>query len=254
MQNIVKNNKKILKNITNSQNYGEFLKYLHSLSKHESELDMRRHKAILNTNQQVIGISMKNIRDISKQISKNCQNEFLNFVKSKKPENSFYEETLIEGLVIADIKDLDRQINLIKIWTNKIDNWATCDSVVCSLKLLKKSKNKDNYFYLFLDLAKNASEFISRFAIVVLMSIYLDKYHIDEIYKLIIKIKNDAYYTKMAISWLIASGLLVDEEKTKNLLKNKILDKFIQNKAISKCRDSFQVSDKLKRELKGFRM
>ena len=127
------------KNISNNENYDKFLKYLCSLSKHESVNDLKRHKAILNTKQEVIGISMKNIRDISKQISQNCQDEFLDFMKLKKQEDCYYEETLIEGLVIANIRDLERQIGAITTWITKIDNWSTCDSVVCSLKILKKS-------------------------------------------------------------------------------------------------------------------
>lgn len=238
----------------NSSSYNNFILFLKSLSKHESINDIERHKSIINTSQKIIGISMKNIRYIANHISKNCQFEFLEIVKEKQPENSYYEETLIEGLVITCIKDLNLQIKYLEEWIQKIDNWATCDSVVTSLKILKKSKMKDAFYYKFKSWCFSNNEFISRFGIVSIMSIYLNSETIDEIYNLIQNIHNDAYYVKMALSWLIASGFLIDKQKTCNLLKKKSLDKFIQNKAISKCRDSFRVSNQDKEELFLYRM
>ena len=234
--------------------YQKFVLYLENLSKDESVDDYERHKKIINSKQKLIGISMKNIRLISKYILKNFEDMFLDIAKTKEAKDAYFEETLIEGIVIANIKDLDRQIEKLKIWANKIDNWSTCDSVVTSLKILKKSSKKDNYFADFVRMCFSEYEFISRFGIVVLMSVYLDENHIDKIYQIISQISNNAYYVKMAIAWLIASGFLVDKQKTYELLKQKKLDKFIQNKAISKCRDSYQVSLEDKENLLLFKM
>jgi len=254
MQKIAENTEKILKNISNSKEYGEFICFLKSLSKNENIIDKQRHKAILNTNQEIIGIDMKTIRNIAKIISKNCAEKYLSIASQKTINNSFYEETLIEGLVIAQISDLDLQINKLKEWINKIDNWSTCDSVVCSLKKLKKSKNNMKYFELFKNMALQNSEFVSRFAIVTLMTLYLNKDTLDDIYATILKIKSDKYYINMAIAWLIASGFLVDSIKTYKILSKKKLNKFVQNKAISKCCDSFRVSQDDKNKLKLLRM
>lgn len=238
----------------NKFDYEHFLIKLKSFSKNESVSDLARHKAILNTNQEVIGISMANIRSIAKEISQNQATEFLEVAKNKNPETSYYEETLIEGLVIANLKDLDKQVKCLKIWANKIDNWSTCDSVVTTMKLLKKSKNKDKYFNDFVELSKSNQEFIARFGIIVLMVDYLDEFHINQIYALLKEIKNDKYYVKMAMAWLISFGYLVDKEKTIALLDERVLDKFIQNKAISKCRDSFRISKEDKNNLLIYKM
>lgn len=234
--------------------YNGFLSKLKSLSKNETVEDLARHKAILNTKQEVIGISMAHIRTLAKDISKTNRESFLKLAESKLPEYSFYEETLIEGLVIANIKDLDYQVSKLKIWVEKIDNWATCDSVVTTMKLLKKSKNKDKYIDEFIFMAKSPKEFVSRFGVIVLMIDYLDEDHIDRIYGLIKEIKNDAYYVKMAIAWFISYGYLINKEKTIKLLNEKVLDKFIQNKAISKCRDSYRISQEDKDNLLLYRM
>lgn len=245
---------KLCKTIANQADYDKFVKYLIGLSKNEQIKDLERHRAIINTNQEIISIAMKDIRAVAKQIAKTCQFGFLEIAKDKTPQEAYYEETLIEGLVIAEIEDLDLQFKLFEKWINKIDNWATCDSVVTSLKRLKKSKEKDLYFENYKSLCKSEKEFVARFGIVTLMSVYLDGEHIDEIYETIKKIKNDTYYVKMASAWLIASGFLVDKEKTYNLLNEKCLDKFVQNKAISKCRDSYQVTKEDKEKLKLLRI
>ena len=46
----------------------------------------------------------------------------------------------------------------------------------------------------------------------------------------------------------------INQEKVYDLLKLKCLDKFIQNKAISKCRDSFRISEADKQKLKLLKM
>ena len=62
------------------------------------------------------------------------------------------------------------------------------------------------------------------------------------------------YYVNMANAWLVAECFTKQRDKTLNLIKNKTLNKFVQNKAISKCRDSFRVSPEDKELLKTFRI
>lgn len=245
---------KLCKKIENNEDYANFVSLLKDFSKNESIEDLVRHKAIINSNQEIIGIEMKTIRDIAKQIARLGSDKFLEIARNKKPQNSYYEETLIEGLVIAEIKDLDLQISLLKNWVHKIDNWGTCDSVVTTLKRLKKSPQKYEYFEIFEKMSLSDKEFVARFGIVTMMSIYLTKESISKIYEIIKSIKNNTYYVKMAAAWLIASGFLIDKDLTISLLKERVLDKFVQNKAISKCRDSYQVSAQDKNNLIQFRM
>lgn len=240
--------------IKNELDYNNLYNELLKLAKNESIEDKIRHKKIINTNQEIISLSMKTIRETAKKISKAGANEFLKIAKKKLLQNSYYEETLIEGLVIAEIKDLKKQIDEFLVWCHKIDNWATCDSVVTSLKLLNKSTIKADYFSTFVELSKSENEFVSRFGIVTLMTCYLEDDFIDEIYNLMGQIKSKKYYVQMAIAWLISTGFVKHKEKTIKLLKLKILDKFVQNKAISKCRDSFRVLESDKEMLKTLRI
>jgi len=235
--------------VKNFRDYLRFKEYLLSLAKEESIEYKERHRKIINTKKEIISLSMADIRKVAKKIAKNCANSFLDFSK-----DDTYEEILIQGLVITYIKDISTQMSLLNIWKNKIDCWAHCDSVVSSMKLFAKSKEKDKYFEQFYNYCFSEEEFTARFGIVTLMTYYLEEKYIDKIYDMCRKITNKAYYVQMAVAWLISYGFVKFKEKTYALLEEKILDKFTQNKSICKCRDSFRVLAEDKEKLVNYRI
>mgnify|MGYP002521363899 CR=1 FL=1 len=229
--------------------YDKFLNLLQSLAKYESALDQERHIKILNTKQKVYALSMADIRLIAKNISKSNGFDFLKVVKYNS-----YEETTITGIVIALIKDLDLQTKLLADWATKIDNWSSCDTVVSTMKTLKNSKDKSKYFEHYKQMCFDKREFVARFGIVCLMVNFLEESYIDDILSVCKQIKHQGYYVKMAVAWLISFAFMKFRDKTYALLEEKCLDKFTQNKAICKCRDSYQVSAEDKQTLISLRI
>lgn len=65
---------------------------------------------------------------------------------------------------------------------------------------------------------------------------------------------NNTYYFQMGIAWLISFGMVKFKDKTYKLLEKRTLPKFTQNKAISKCRDSFRISLEDKEKLTKYRI
>ena len=240
--------------ITDDASYQIFLNYLKSVSKNETIEDKKRHIAILNTKQDVIAIAMSTIRKIAKKIFKNGYDEFFNFSLKNDYKKEFYEETLIQGLVIAEIKDLNLQAKLFNTWVQKIDNWSTCDTVVSTMKGLKNSKLKNDYFAHYSSLCYSKDEFVSRFGIIVLMTCFLEEEYVDDILKMCEKVKHDGYYVKMAVAWLLSYAFVKFKQKTYDFLGQKVLDKFTQNKAISKCRESFRVEKQDKENLLNYKI
>ena len=123
-----------------------------------------------------------------------------------------------------------------------------------TLKNLKKSKEKQAYFDFYYKLCFSDKEFVARFGIVVLMVVFLDELNIDLIIEMCKRVSNDAYYVQMGIEWLVSMAYVKFKEKTEKLLKEKTLAKFVQNKAISKCHDSFQIEKEDKERLKNYRI
>jgi len=69
-----------------------------------------------------------------------------------------------------------------------------------------------------------------------------DKNYLDYFFQSIDKIDNDSYYVNMAIAWFISVLFCKYRVRTLEYLKKNKLNDFIQNKAISKIRESFRVS------------
>lgn len=224
--------------------YKAFLRLLENSSKNESVECKKKHMAVLNTTRKLYCISMSEIRRIAKEILKSDPYGFLRFVK-----NDSYEEVLIWGLVSVGLKNIDEQIAELEKYKEVADSWSLIDSVCSSMKILNKSKDKAIYFDYFYKLCFSEKEFVARLGVITLMTIYLEEAYIDKIYKMCEEVKNEAYYLKMGVAWLISVGMVKFKDKTFRLLEKRVLDKFTQNKAISKCRDSFRISKEDKEKL-----
>jgi len=235
-------NKFFIKEQWNKKEYQELIKYL--LSKEKKELKNFNSK-IINTKQIIIGIETKTLRDIAKYIAKGNIIEFLD-----NTENTYFEETLIEGFVISYIKEEEIFKKYFYKFINKVDNWATCDMCISSFKIIKNL----NFYNESKKLVSQDNEFISRIGLIILLYYYIDEKHIDDILKYISKINTKYYYVNMAISWLISASFIKHRTNTLELLKQKKLPIFVQNKAISKIRDSYQVSKEDKELVKQYKL
>ena len=172
------------------------------------------------------------------------------FAKDIEPEyielegSLTHEEILLYGFAASYIKSEDEQIEYLQNILPYIDNWATCDSIVCSLKELKT----DKAYVFFTNLLKEQKEYYARVGIVGLMRYFIKTNKLDEILQNISQITNDAYYVKMAIAWLYAEVATFNFEKAKTEIARST-DKFIRNRAISKACESYRVDKTQKAEL-----
>ena len=79
------------------ETYQEYINYLISL---KEEKYKEFNQKLITSKYEILGIRLPIIRKIAKQISKTNYKDFLKYTKSK-----YYEEVMIEGLVISTIKD-----------------------------------------------------------------------------------------------------------------------------------------------------
>ncbi len=92
---------------------------------------------LIFTDYKKIGIRVPILKELAKKISKNDPFSFLEVV-----EEEYYEEVLLEGLVIANLKDLKDTLFYLERYIEKIDNWALCDYVISNLKMAEEHKEK----------------------------------------------------------------------------------------------------------------
>lgn len=215
--------------VWNKVNYGKFLTYLKSIADNDTK---KFNERIVNTKYEILGIKMPVLKMIAKDISKTDYFKFLELSTSK-----YYEEVMIEGFLLSYIKDENVFLDYLNKFIYKIDSWAICDSCISSYKIFKKGDFSSYASFLVLD----SREFFVRVGYIILLDYYIDDDHIDNILSLCLK-ESSYYYVNMAVSWLISVCFIKYREKVLDLLKSKKLSVFVQNKTISKIRDSYRVS------------
>lgn len=228
----------------NKENYKKFLEYLESIK--DEEYKKFHNSLVLNSKYEMIGIRLPSMRKIAKEISKTDIEEFL-----KYSQNKYYEEVMIQGLVISNVKDEEIFYKYFKSHVNKIDNWALCDTFCNSIKIVKKYEEK--YFNLAIDMCLNEKEFIARTGIVMILSHFVNEKNLKEIFTTLNKIKSDKFYINMAQAWLICDLYIKYPKETLKFIRNNNLNKFTHNKAISKIHDSYRVSKEDKEYLNELR-
>lgn len=207
----------------------EFQKYLLSLGKGEEKGEWE--KRIVGTSLPCIAVPSKTVENIVKEIAKG---NFLEFVDLWPWEN--FTNTIIVGKLICKTKDFEAMKKYLLKYSQKVDNWASIDS----LKI--KTKDKNNYFEFAKTLCSSPHTFSRRLGVIMLFK-ELNEKQMPETFEIMNSFEKESeYYVNMALAWLFCECFIKQREKTLEYLKANKLSKFVINKGISKCRDSYRVS------------
>ena len=225
-----------LPTIWTKETYQQFIEYLISIKEDKYK---EFHSKLCFTKYEILGIRLPIISKIVKQISKTNYEDFLNLTKS-----NYYEEVMIEGLVISTIKDellFDKYFNK---YIHKIDNWSICDSFCNSIDIVKQNPNK--YFNLCKELSLSKEEFISRVGLITILNYFIKEEYLKDMFNILDNITSDKYYINMAEAWLVCELYIYYPQETEKYLKNNKLNNFAHNKSISKIRESYRISQETK--------
>ena len=147
----------------------------------------------------------------------------------------FHEEFVLKGFFIMLLKQDEAKFALASDFIKTMPNWAVCDMFVPKFSdavfadaLLKQAKS-------------GADEFERRFFYVYFMR-NMGAISPEEFFEICATESDERYYVQMGAAWAIAEMFIKQREITLAFLESKRAVKFIQNKAISKIRDSFRVS------------
>ena len=127
-----------------------------------------------------------------------------------------------------------------------------CDTLCCCIKIPKKEKES---FRAFLNkYLESEKEFEVRFGLVMLFRNYTESGYIKSTLNAIKNSVSKDYYSQMGAAWALSVCYVKFPEDTLELFAEKSLDRFVQNKAIQKCRESLRVSQANKEKLKQYRI
>lgn len=203
-----------------------------------------QYKLIPNA-KNIIGVRVPILRKIAKEIAKGDWKNYL-----EKEDKNTYEEIMLEGYVIGYAKlNINEALKYLESFIPKIDNWAICDSTINTFKFT--SKNKEVVFEFIKPYLYSEKEFEVRFAVIMLLSFYIEDNYIEDILEILCKISNKEYYVQMAIAWTVSVCYVKFPIKTEEFLIKNFLDDFTHNKSIQKIRESLRVSETDKLRLKS---
>ena len=193
--------------------------------------------------ERIIGVRIPEARKLAKEIREEEAREFL----ADLP-HYYYDENILHGLLISEIKDYTSTIEELGRFLPFIDNWAVCD--IISPKVFRKKENKGELINYIRRCSKSNHTYTARFGLKMLMTHFLGDDFKKEYLEIPLSIKTDEYYLQMMIAWLFATALSKQWEETIKVLKEKKLETFIQNKTIQKARESRRITKEQKDFLK----
>ena len=193
-----------------------------------------------------IGVRVPELRKLAKKVAEEPEtSKFLRDLPHK-----YYDENMLHGLIISEIKDYDACIEAVDIFLPYVDNWAVCD--IMSPKIFKK--NKTALLEKIKEWSASEKTYTCRFGIEMLMSHFLDEDFKPEYLEIPASVKSEEYYVKMMIAWFFATALAKEWDATIKYMEDQRLDRWTHNKAIQKARESRRITPKQKEYLKSFKV
>lgn len=204
------------------------------------------HSKLIKEGLPIIGLTVPECRKIAKKLADEGD---LSVLKEKA---LFHEHKMIQGFIIGYLKlPFPDIVDLLKEFVLEVDNWAICDCTIATLKIFNENKKAGLDF---IEYCFNLNKtYTKRFAYVLLLNYYIEDIYLDYIFD---KITNETlreYYVQMAVAWLISYLIIKFPNKTLELFDGR-LDRFTNNKAISKIRESFRVNQSLKEMVLKYKM
>lgn len=191
---------------------------------------------------QIIGIRVPLLRKFAKEYAKEAESrEFL-----KQLPHRYYDENMLHGMLLEQIKDYDEALQKVDAFLPYVDNWAVCD--IMSPKVF--AKHKKEFLPQIRKWAKSKETYTIRFALEMLMSLYLDDDFDPSYLKIPAAVKKDEYYVNMMIAWYFATALAKQWDDAIPYLEEGKLRTWVHNKTIQKAIESYRVTGEQKEYLR----
>ncbi|PID31114.1 hypothetical protein CR973_00355 [Candidatus Saccharibacteria bacterium] len=208
------------------------------------------NKRIVNTSKEVIGVRVPDLRRLARQLAKTMTgaDDFKRFLG--EVDWRVFDEVMLAGLVLNAVKlSNEEHIELAKQYLVKADSWAEID-----IFAEKKARFATAAYWQFaIESIQDDREFVARYGVIAMMSNFLDDAHIDQVFRHLRQLKNDAYYVKIACAWLYATAAIDYYEATMAELERSEIDPWTRRKAYQKMLESSRPSSRQKTAIRTAR-
>jgi len=221
----------------------DYYKFLKENSKGAEKAEWE--KRIANTSMPCLAVPSTVVDIVARDISKSDYISFLNIWPWE-----YLVDTQVIAKVLNRIQKDDRYWDYLDRYVNLCDNWASTDC----LRFKLTRSNKEKLWEKAIEYINNDRPFVKRVGMIILMKAFVCDEYIDKIFEILNSLKgNDHYYVMMMEAWLLCECVIKVRSKSIQYLQEANLDKFVINKAISKCRDSYRLSSAEKEYLKSLK-
>lgn len=193
-----------------------------------------------------IGVRIPEMRKLAKRLSKD-ENRVASFMK--EVPHFYYDENMLHGLLISEMKDYTRCMEEMELFLPYIDNWAVCD--ITAPKIFKK--HKAELLPKIEAWCKSDYPYTIRFGMEMLMSHFLDEDFKACYLEIPASVHSEEYYVNMMSAWFYATALYKRWDETIPYLQNHRLDLFVHNKTIQKGKESFRIEESKKTYLNSLK-
>lgn len=190
-----------------------------------------------------IGVRIPRLRQMARGLAGDAE-AFMNQLP-----HQYYEENILHGLLIAQIKDFDLCIEALDAFLPYVDNWAVCDTM--SPKVL--GKNREVLLEKIRQWSASSHTYTCRFGILCLMRHFLDDDFCPEYLDIPAAISSDEYYINMMIAWFSATALAKQWDATISYLEQRRLPNWVHRKTIQKARESYRLTPEQKAYLQSLK-
>ena len=139
--------------------------------------------------ERIIGVRTPILRGFAKEIR--SETETAEFLRSLPHE--YYEENNLHAFLVEQISDFDSALAETERFLPYIDNWATCDSFLP--KAFRREKKR--ILPKICEWIESSETYTVRYAIGLLMSLFLDDDFDKKSLELVCAVRSDEYYVRM---------------------------------------------------------
>ena len=229
--------------------YSNCMKEIADLLFSKQDIKYRDFQAPLFPNiekERMIGVRTPELKKLAKELyGSETADQFIETLP-----HYYFDENQLHAFLISLIKDYQTCLREVERFLPYVDNWGTCDQL--SPKAF--SKHKDELIVDIKRWIKSKHVYTVRFAVGMLLGLYLDDSFKEEYLELVGQIKSEEYYINMMIAWFFATALAKQWDATIKYIENKSLSPWVHNKTIQKSVESYRITPKQKEYLKSLKI
>lgn len=192
-----------------------------------------------------IGVRVPEVRKLAKKLIKEPETA----VFLKDLPHKYYDENMLHGLLISEMRDYDACIAAVDEFLPYVDNWAVCD--IMSPRVFKK--NKAALMEKIKEWSASEKTYTCRFGLEMLMSHFLDEDFKPEYLEIPAAVRSEEYYVRMMAAWFFATALAKQWDASVKYVEECRLDVWTHNRTIQKARESYRITPEQKEYLKGLK-